>query len=231
METNTEMTTWISAARLPASPPSANPAQETLPIFVERFLRDPLGNTLAVIVLLGMVVVVIRSIALLASSNSQAKAQPAWWIPALSLIGIGVATYLTFIESTGAEAFCGPVGDCNSVQQSPYAFLFGVIPVGLLGLLGYLAILGIWLVAQRGPERWRAAARIGLWGLAIFGVLFSIYLTFLEPFVIGATCIWCITSAVVMTAVLWLTTPPAQQALRILEDAALDAAEAHTEGE
>jgi uncharacterized membrane protein len=38
-----------------------------------------------------------------------------------------------------------------------------------------------------------------LFGITLFGILFSIYLTFLEPFVIGATCIWCLSSAVIMT--------------------------------
>jgi len=46
-------------------------------------------------------------------------------------------------------------------------------------------------------------------GLAAGGTLFSIYLTFLEPFVIGATCAWCLTSAIIMTALLWLTAGPA----------------------
>lgn len=47
-------------------------------------------------------------------------------------------------------------------------------------------------------------------------VLFSIYLTFLEPFVIGATCAWCLTSAILMTALLWLSITPARRALSVL---------------
>jgi uncharacterized membrane protein len=45
-----------------------------------------------------------------------------------------------------------------------------------------------------------------MWGMALFGVIFSIYLTFLEPFVIGATCIWCISSAIVISLLLAVTT-------------------------
>jgi uncharacterized membrane protein len=46
-----------------------------------------------------------------------------------------------------------------------------------------------------------------MWWFALVGVLFSIYLTYLEPFVIGATCAWCITSAIAMTLILWAATP------------------------
>jgi uncharacterized membrane protein len=49
-------------------------------------------------------------------------------------------------------------------------------------------------------------------------VLFSIYLTFLEPFVIGATCMWCICSAVIMIILLLASTPFAQQAFAIADD-------------
>ena len=45
-------------------------------------------------------------------------------------------------------------------------------------------------------------------GLVGAGLAFSIYLTFLEPFVIGASCAWCLTSAVIMTVLLWLTAVP-----------------------
>jgi uncharacterized membrane protein len=52
--------------------------------------------------------------------------------------------------------------------------------------------------------------------MSAFGVLFSIYLTFLEPFVIGATCAWCLTSAIIMTAMLWLSLSPGKLAFTFL---------------
>jgi uncharacterized membrane protein len=73
-----------------------------------------------------------------------------WLIPVLCVIGFGVAGYLTFVETQNVAAVCGPVGDCNSVQASPYAKLFGVAPVGLLGLAGYMAIVVAWLAGRRG---------------------------------------------------------------------------------
>jgi uncharacterized membrane protein len=129
---------------------------------------------------------------------------------------MGVAFYLTYVETSGSEAFCGPVGDCNTVQISPYATLFGFLPVGLLGLIGYALLLIGWAVYHFGPKSLRWTSAIAVWGMAFFGVLFSIYLTFLEPFVIGATCMWCLGSAVIVTALLWLSAGPGGAAGRRL---------------
>jgi uncharacterized membrane protein len=49
--------------------------------------------------------------------------------------------------------------------------------------------------------------------MTLFGTLFSIYLTFLEPFVIGATCAWCLSSAVIMTIQMWLSITPGKLAI------------------
>ena len=138
-----------------------------------------------------------------------------WAIPVSILGGIAVAGYLTFIEATAAPVMCGPSGGCAAVQNSKYAMLFGVLPVGVLGLVGYLAILAGWIVWQFGSQATQKFGALSIWGMCIFGVLFSIYLTFLEPFVIGATCMWCISSAVLMIILLLISTPSAQQALTI----------------
>jgi uncharacterized membrane protein len=116
--------------------------------------------------------------------------------------GWAIAVYLSVVEVTGADAVCGPVGDCNTVQQSEYARLFGVVPVGILGALGYLGILSAWVVSTFGPDGSRRPARLVVWILAFGGTGFSAYLTFLEPFVIGATCAWCVSSALIMGVLL-----------------------------
>jgi uncharacterized membrane protein len=126
----------------------------------------------------------------------------------IAAIGIGVATYLTYIESSGAAAVCGPVGDCNTVNQSEYAMLFGVIPVAALGLASYVAIILAWSVTRLGSNTAADWAKLALLVLCVIGTLFSVYLTFLEPFVIGATCAWCLTSAVAITALMLLSARP-----------------------
>jgi uncharacterized membrane protein len=124
----------------------------------------------------------------------------------LSVLGIGVAAYLTYVEISHSNAICGPIGNCNSVQTSPYARLFGVLPVGIFGMLGYLAIGFTWLMKRYGNPQYQRTLTTLMWGLALFGVLFMVYLTFLEPFVIGATCAWCLSSAAIITTLLWATT-------------------------
>jgi uncharacterized membrane protein len=56
-------------------------------------------------------------------------------------------------------------------------------------------------------------AVVVMFAMSLLGVVFSIYLTTLEPFVIGATCAWCLTSAIVQAAILWLASGPAALAL------------------
>lgn len=177
------------------------------------FQKDILANSLAVLVLLWMVAslgLVLYNFVM--GNPSQGRRWPTWSIPLLAALGTGVSIYLTFIETTKSEAFCGPIGNCNSVQQSPYATLFGFLPVGVLGLLGYLAILVLSIGSHYLPPNLRRLAWLSVWVMAIFGVLFSIYLTFLEPFVIGATCMWCLSSAVLITLILWAATPLAKLA-------------------
>ena len=122
--------------------------------------------------------------------------------PILGILGIAISTYLGYIEVTGERAVCGFVGDCNAVQSSPYAQLFGIIPVGILGAVGYILIIALWALRRRYPLAHRLLPFV-----LLASVAFSIYLTFLEPFVFGAICMWCMLSALTITALLWLYHP------------------------
>ena len=190
----------------------ATPAEPTT--VAERLQQDPVGNTLAIVVLIGMVLSLV-AVAARWVMRVPVREAPfvSWLIPVLALVGMGVAIYLTIIELSGDPAVCGPIGDCNAVQQSSYAFLFGVIPVGAFGVIGFGAIILAWAAARYLPGRAHDLMQIALFALTLVGTLFSIYLTFLEPFVIGATCAWCLTSAVLQTLLLWLTVEPARDAL------------------
>jgi uncharacterized membrane protein len=182
------------------------------PPMLAKFLLDPVANSIAVIVLIFMVATIVGVVISFTKPVPEKEFWPKWVIPVLSVLGIGVAFYLTYVETSGVEAVCGPVGDCNTVQLSPYAVLFGVLPVGLLGIIGYGLILAGWALYTFGPQNFRWASAIAVWGMAFFGVLFSIYLTFLEPFVIGATCMWCISSAIFQTVIFMAATGPAKRA-------------------
>lgn len=134
-------------------------------------------------------------------------------LPILAVLGLGVAAYLAYVETQSVSAVCGPVGDCNAVQSSPYARLFGVLPIGVLGMAGYIAILAAWLVGQKEFGWISSYARLGVFGMAFGGSIFSLYLTYLEPFVIKAVCIWCIASAIVITLILLCSVTPAMQSI------------------
>jgi uncharacterized membrane protein/thiol-disulfide isomerase/thioredoxin len=181
--------------------------------WLDRFRLDPAGNTLSVVVLIGM----IGSVGWVATlfqegSNVRRPESGSWIIPLLCVIGLGVAGYLAYVETSQATAVCGPVGDCNTVQQSEYARLFGILPVGVLGLAGYIVILIAWLFSRNARATISTYGSLSLLVLTFSGTLFSIYLTFLEPFVIGATCIWCLTSAVLTTTLLLLSAGPGRAA-------------------
>ncbi len=179
----------------------------------QKFDQDRTGNSIAVLALIGMVVSVL-AVLIVVVRRSTVPCWPGWIVALMILAGLAVAAYLSYVEVTQSLAICGPVGDCNTVQQSSYARVFGLIPIGLLGFYGY-TVLGLgWLLRDRGPVQWNTLLATGLWLLALFGTLFSIYLTVLEPFVIGATCMWCVTSAILMTLLLWASTPAAVEAWR-----------------
>jgi len=179
----------------------------------DRFGNDPVGNSLAVLVLVAMVASIV-AVPIMIGKGMFGSA-PTWLVPVLAVIGIGVSIYLGSVEASGAEAVCGPVGDCNAVQQSEYASIFG-IPIGILGVVGYGFLLAGWILSQLAKDRLADLGLVLAGAVAFGGTLFSIYLTFLEPFVIGATCMWCLTSAVAITGLLWLTAGPAWAAFRRL---------------
>ena len=109
---------------------------------------------------------------------------------ALAAIGIGIAGYLVYVHYADAKVLCSISHGCETVQKSKYAKLAGV-PVALLGLLGYVAIMASLFVRTE-------AARLAGAGMAIVGVGFSGWLTYLEAARIHAWCQWCVASAIVM---------------------------------
>lgn len=170
---------------------------------IDRIQQDLTANLIAIVVLIGMVASVISVVIGLLFGGKKESIWPDWVIPALCGMGMAIAAYLTLVELSSQKAICGPVGDCHTVQLSPYARIGGVIPVGLLGVIGYVGIGIAWFIEQRASGRVQRWSGIFMWTLSLVGTLFSIYLTFLEPFIIGATCAWCLTSSVIITLIMW----------------------------
>jgi len=116
----------------------------------------------------------------------------------LALIGALVALYLTLYKVGVIGALACQIGSCERVNTSRWATFLG-LPVAAWGLATYLLLLGIALrgLGTRPPRAtgWLLAAISG------WGVLFSGWLTYLELFVIHSICIWCVTSATIMTLI------------------------------
>lgn len=128
-------------------------------------------------------------------------------IALLALVGFFVALYLWLHQiGVGGELKCG-TGGCDTVQASRWSQQLG-IPVAFYGVVGYAAILAVALVSLQPAWLERRGPTLLIAALATGGVLFSAWLTYLELFVIHAICRWCVTSAVIMTAI-WLVSLPA----------------------
>ena len=111
----------------------------------------------------------------------------------LAVIGLGVATYLTVAHYGGFTILCTTKhNSCQQVQQSVYAKVAGV-PVAVLGLIGYVAILTSLLLPDREEMR------LVTLGITVFGFGFSAYLTYREVFTLKEICEWCVSSAILMT--------------------------------
>ena len=168
---------------------------------LDRKLSRQIGFALGWAVLIGM----IASIGFSVNRVWHPVRRPdvsAFWIVATLVAGIGVSAYTAYTSLADVVPLCGPVGDCVTVQQSEHARIAGV-PMGVLGLVGYGAIFVSWLIAlNRSPHGsgWHWVP----WGIALISVLFSLRLTLLSLFVIGATCIWCLGSAVAVSLLLLL---------------------------
>jgi uncharacterized membrane protein len=110
-------------------------------------------------------------------------------VAVLALAGLGIAAYLTYARDAHAAIVC-TTGGCETVQSSDYAEVIG-IPVAVLGLAGYAGIL-VTAFLRSEPARVAGAA------LALGGLVFSVYLIFVQVFAIEAFCVWCLASDLVM---------------------------------
>ncbi len=128
------------------------------------------------------------------------------WIAALSLVGAFLALYLVAYNlGWTAPPPCGS-GDCGTVQASRYAWV-GPVPVSAIGLGGYLALFALSLLGLQGAFAGSRALAALLFCGALFGLIFSAYLTYLEAAVIQAWCRYCVASAVLITVVFLAALP------------------------
>jgi uncharacterized membrane protein/thiol-disulfide isomerase/thioredoxin len=193
-------------------PPAAAPPPA--PAF-PRFPRDPTSVAVLAVLLAALLLQLGHAVFTWRRRPAPRGGVRRWLTPALLLGSLGVALYLARAELSGSHVLC--LSDCDAVHASAWAWLFGVVPVGAFGAAGVLGLLVAWGLSFHRRARVAAWAGAAFLVMALFGVAFSVYLTFLELFVIGAMCEWCVGNAVLMAIVAALALAPGKRAL----DAAL----------
>ena len=123
---------------------------------------------------------------------------PNWPLLAVSCLGIGLTTYLSWVAfSGGSVRGCPAGGGCDLVLTSRWATLLG-LPTSLWGLFAYITLAAISFV-KRADTHWSYA-----WTVAFFGVCYSVYLTVVSLTILGSACPYCLTSLGLMTGTLAL---------------------------
>jgi len=122
----------------------------------------------------------------------------------LAALGFIDSLYLTWVKITANPALCiKGLGDCVTVNSSKFSELFG-IPIAALGGLAYLVIL-VCLLLENRYHFFSSYAPYAVFGLSLFGAVYSLYLTYVEFAVIKAICPYCLTSAVIILVIFILS--------------------------
>jgi len=118
---------------------------------------------------------------------------------ALAIAGLIVSIYMTIYKVTSNDALCLGSGDCSTVNASRYSEIYGY-PVASIGIAGYLAImLTHWY--ERRDDFFKQNGPLLVFGMALTGFLFTVYLIYIEFMVLKAICPFCLISQVVMTVI------------------------------
>jgi uncharacterized membrane protein len=127
-----------------------------------------------------------------------------WVSVGLAVIGVLVSIYMTIYKLTDNNNMCIGNHGCSVVNSSPYASVYG-IPVALIGVVGYAAILAVLYMQDRVNKFFKENSILMVFGMAITGFVFTLYLIYLEIYVIKALCPFCLTSQIVMTILFFVT--------------------------
>ena len=106
----------VLAAQGTVTTPQAQP-ESGGPDFLQKFMRDPVANGIAVIVLIAMIVIVIMTMVhFLQGAERRIYHWSNWIVPVLALLGLGVAGYMSFVETTQYRSHLWPT---RRLQQRP----------------------------------------------------------------------------------------------------------------
>jgi uncharacterized membrane protein len=118
---------------------------------------------------------------------------------ALVALGLAVSIYMTIYKITSNNAMCLGSGDCSTVNASRYSEVNG-IPVAVFGVIGYLAILAT-LYFENRNNFFKQNSTLMIFGMALTGFLFTVWLIYVEVAILKALCPFCVTSQTAMTLI------------------------------
>lgn len=117
----------------------------------------------------------------------------------LTILGLAVSIYMTIYKVTSNDALCLGSGDCSTVNASRYSEIYG-IPVASVGIAGYFAIL-LTHFFERRDKFFKQNGPMAIFGMALTGFLFTVYLVYVEFAIIKAFCPFCLASQTFMTLI------------------------------
>ena len=117
----------------------------------------------------------------------------------LVVVGLLVSVYMTIYKLTNNDGMCLGSGDCSTVNASVYSEIYH-IPTAMVGVAGYLVLLALHLLENRN-DFMRRNVTLFIFGLALVGFLFTMYLVYVEFAILNALCPFCLTSQTAMTLI------------------------------
>lgn len=117
----------------------------------------------------------------------------------LIFLALVVSGYLTYVKLTDTAMACvhGGKFDCGVVQNSAYSEIFGV-PIAVYGFITNWVVLGLLVASSRIPF-FIENGLILVFGVVFFEFIYSVYLVYVQHFLLKAYCPWCLSHEAIIT--------------------------------
>ncbi len=118
---------------------------------------------------------------------------------ALVIVGLLVSIYMTIYKVTSNDSMCLGSGDCSTINASRYSEV-NDIPVAAIGVIGYVTILAVHYFENRN-QFFKQNGTLLIFGMALTGFLFTVWLIYVEIALVKAICPFCVTSQAAMSII------------------------------
>jgi len=126
-------------------------------------------------------------LAIVVRTHQVKRIHPGLILAALDIVGLLIASYLSYVELGGGVPSCGQLHGCETVALSPYARIGG-IPVAVFGVCLSLLLLTLAIawIKTNNPTLLDLH-----YGLSLIGVIFEVYFITVQVLILHVVCIWC----------------------------------------